>query len=82
LFAIHWLEQAIRRQLLWHLFQGGLVMVGFIGANPSGIDYFGYLAYAAIMARSGAFDGTQLSLPMRRQIFYQNPLLRSVLGSP
>jgi hypothetical protein len=51
LYAIHWLEQVVRRQPHWHLFLGGLVMIGLISVNPYGLHYYGYLAHAVTMSR-------------------------------
>lgn len=51
LFAVHWLEQAVRRQPHWHVFACGVVMIALIAANPYGLEYYGYLFRAALMPR-------------------------------
>jgi hypothetical protein len=60
LYAIHWLEQAVRRQPHWHVFLGGLVMIGLIGVNPYGLDYYTYLAHAVTMSRPSVAEWAPL----------------------
>jgi hypothetical protein len=51
LFAVHWLEQLLRRQPHWHLLLTGLVMVGLIGVNPYGLSYYTYLLHGVTASR-------------------------------
>jgi hypothetical protein len=51
LFAVHWLEQLLRRQPHWHLLLTGLVMIALIGINPYGFSYYGYLLHGVSASR-------------------------------
>ena len=71
LFAVHWLEQAARRQPHWHVFSCGLVMIGMIAVNPYGFDYYGYLARAVLMPRPNVAEWGPLwsSDPAKSAVF-------------
>ena len=51
LFAVHWLEQLLRRQPHWHLLLTGLVMMALIGINPYGLSYYAYLLHGVTASR-------------------------------
>ena len=51
LFAVHWLEQMLRRQPHWHLLLTGLVMMALIGINPYGLSYYAYLLHGVTASR-------------------------------
>jgi hypothetical protein len=71
LYAIHWLEQAIRRQPHWHVFMCGLMMIALIAVNPYGFDYYAYLAHAVTMSRPNVSEWAPLwfSDPARIGLF-------------
>jgi len=51
LFAVHWLEQLVRRQPHWHLLLTGLAMMALIGVNPYGLSYYSYLLHGVTASR-------------------------------
>jgi hypothetical protein len=51
-FALHGLEQALRRKPVKHLLLAGLIMVALIAVNPYGLHYYSYLARAIPLDRS------------------------------
>jgi hypothetical protein len=50
-FALHWLEQLVRKRPHWHLFTIGIAMAGLVVLNPYGIHYYAYLWLATSLDR-------------------------------
>lgn len=79
LFAVHWLEQWARRQPHWHVFLGGLIMIGLIAVNPFGFSYYPYLVRGITMSRPNVAEWEPLWFagPVKIALF---AALAAVLG--
>lgn len=63
LFAMHWLEQLIRRQPHWHLFWMGLALVPLAAINPWGFHFHHYLVHAMLLPRPAIIEWSPLWSP-------------------
>lgn len=66
LFAMHWIEQVIRRQPHWHLFFVGLALIPLAAINPWGIHFLQYLLHAITMPRPAIAEWSPLWEPENR----------------
>jgi hypothetical protein len=79
-FALHWLEQLVRRQPHRHLLATGMAMFCLIALNPYGLHYFEYLWHATRLERPYVAEWApiwQVSLPCQQVMFAGSLLLLS-----
>jgi hypothetical protein len=72
LFAMHWLEQVLRRQPHWHLFAMGLALIPLAAINPWGFHFHRYLIHAILMPRPAIAEWSPLWDPRntRRMVVF------------
>ncbi len=69
LFAMHWVEQVVRRQPHWHLFAMGIGLIPLAAINPWGFHYHQYLVHAMTMPRPAIAEWAPLWDAENRQQF-------------
>ena len=60
LFAMHWMEQLIKRQPHWHLFLMGLCLIPLAAINPWHFHFHQYLIHAMLMPRPAIAEWSSL----------------------
>lgn len=71
-FAVHTLEQALRRRPVGHLLAVGAAMAALLVVNPWGLAYYGYLLRATTMPRTMVTEWApllQAADPLRAGLF-------------